>query len=100
VVLANLSGAILVQKQTYHEKYHYCRSLDLILIFKQKRRLQKPGMWKIPAPGQPITAWSYGHVPTAQMNGQPLKIPANVAPGQQVDLSVSLTARQRLPRVV
>ena len=27
------------------------------------------------------------------MNGQPLNIPANVAPGQQVDLFVSLIAR-------
>jgi hypothetical protein len=56
MVLSNLRGAILTQEELYHEKYHDCRSLDLILIFKQKRCLQKPGMWKIPAPGQPITA--------------------------------------------
>ena len=34
----------------------------------------------------------YGNVAAAQMSGQPLNIPANVAPGQIVDLSVTLTA--------
>ncbi len=36
--------------------------------------------------------YAYGNIDTAQMNGQPLNIPANVAPGQVVDLSVTLVA--------
>ena len=36
--------------------------------------------------------YAYGNVAAAQMGGQPLNIPTNVAPGQTVDLSVNLTA--------
>jgi ABC-type amino acid transport substrate-binding protein len=38
--------------------------------------------------------YAYGNVGTAQMNGQPIQIPANVAPGHTIDLSVNLTAPQ------
>jgi ABC-type amino acid transport substrate-binding protein len=40
--------------------------------------------------------YAYGNVPAAQMGGQPLNMPANVAPGQTVDLSVTLTAPTEL----
>ena len=36
--------------------------------------------------------YAYGNVATAQMSGQPVNIPANVAPGQTADLSVTLIA--------
>lgn len=36
--------------------------------------------------------YAYGSVAAAQMGGQPLNIPVNVAPGQQIDLSVTLVA--------
>ncbi len=36
--------------------------------------------------------YAYGNVSSAQMSGQPLNIPANVAPGQTIDLSVTLIA--------
>ncbi len=38
--------------------------------------------------------YAYGNVSAAQMNGQPLNIPTNVAPGQNIDLSVTLVAPQ------
>jgi polar amino acid transport system substrate-binding protein len=38
--------------------------------------------------------YAYGNVDAAQMSGQPLNIPVNVAPGQTVDLSVTLIAPQ------
>jgi len=38
--------------------------------------------------------YAYGNVDAAQMNGQPLNIPVNVAPGQTIDLSVTLVAPQ------
>ena len=38
--------------------------------------------------------YAYGNVPAAKMNGQPLNIPVNVAPGQTIDLSVTLIAPQ------
>ena len=38
--------------------------------------------------------YAYGNVAAAQMNGQSVHIPGNVAPGQTVDLSVTLTAPQ------
>jgi hypothetical protein len=37
-------------------------------------------------------AYAYGNVTSAQMSGQFVNIPANVAPGQTVDLSVTLVA--------
>jgi ABC-type amino acid transport substrate-binding protein len=36
--------------------------------------------------------YAYGNVTAAQMGGLPINIPANVVPGQSVDLSVTLTA--------
>jgi len=36
--------------------------------------------------------YAYGNVTAAQMSGQPVNIPANVAPGQTLDLSVTLIA--------
>ncbi len=36
--------------------------------------------------------YAYGNVTAAQMGGQPLNIPGNVAPGQSIDLSVTLIA--------
>jgi len=36
--------------------------------------------------------YAYGNVTAAQMGGLPINIPANVAPGQTIDLSVALTA--------
>ncbi len=36
--------------------------------------------------------YAYGNVAAAQMSGQPLNIPANVAPGEMIDLSVALIA--------
>jgi ABC-type amino acid transport substrate-binding protein len=36
--------------------------------------------------------FAYGNVAAAQMSGQPANIPANVAPGQTIDLSVTLIA--------
>ena len=36
--------------------------------------------------------YAYGNVAAAQMSGQPVNIPANVAPGQTIDLSVTLIA--------
>ena len=36
--------------------------------------------------------YAYGNIAGAQMSGQPLSIPGNVAPGQTVDLSVTLIA--------
>ncbi len=36
--------------------------------------------------------YAYGNVGAAQMNGQPIQIPVNVAPGHTIDLSVNLTA--------
>ena len=36
--------------------------------------------------------YAYGNTAAAKMNGQPLNIPANVAPGQTVDLSITLIA--------
>jgi ABC-type amino acid transport substrate-binding protein len=36
--------------------------------------------------------YAYGNVTAAQMGGQPINIPVNVASGQTIDLSVSLTA--------
>ncbi len=36
--------------------------------------------------------YAYGNIAGAQMSGQPLSIPANVAPGQIIDLSVNLIA--------
>ncbi len=36
--------------------------------------------------------YAYGNVTAAQMGGLPLNIPANVTPGQSIDLSVPLTA--------
>jgi hypothetical protein len=36
--------------------------------------------------------YAYGNIAGAQMGGQPLSIPGNVAPGQTVDLSVTLIA--------
>jgi len=36
--------------------------------------------------------YAYGSVAAAQMNGQPLNIPVNVAPGQQIDLNITLVA--------
>jgi hypothetical protein len=36
--------------------------------------------------------FAYGNVTAAQMSGQPVNIPANVAPGQTLDLSVTLIA--------
>jgi hypothetical protein len=36
--------------------------------------------------------YAYGNVTAAQMGGLPLNIPANIAPGQTIDLSVALTA--------
>ena len=36
--------------------------------------------------------YAYGNVTAAQMSGQPLNIPTNVAPGQTIDLSVTLIA--------
>ncbi len=36
--------------------------------------------------------YAYGNITGAQMSGQPLNIPGNVAPGQLVDLSVPLVA--------
>jgi polar amino acid transport system substrate-binding protein len=36
--------------------------------------------------------YAYGNVTAAKMNGQPLNIPVNVAPGQTVDLSITLIA--------
>jgi len=39
-------------------------------------------------------AFTYGNVPTAQMNGQPLRIPVNVLPGQIIDLSITMIAPQ------
>jgi len=38
--------------------------------------------------------YAYGNIAGAQMSGQPLFIPGNVAPGQTVDLSVTLIAPQ------
>jgi hypothetical protein len=38
--------------------------------------------------------YAYGNVDAAQMSGQPLNIPGNVAPGQLFDLSVTLIAPQ------
>jgi hypothetical protein len=40
--------------------------------------------------------YAYGNVTTAHMNGQPVNISGNVAPGQFVDLSVTLIAPQEL----
>ena len=40
--------------------------------------------------------YAYGNVVAARMNGQPLNILTNVAPGQTVDLSVTLTAPTEL----
>jgi ABC-type amino acid transport substrate-binding protein len=37
-------------------------------------------------------AYAYGNVAAAQMNGQSIPIPHNVAPGQNVDVSVNLVA--------
>ncbi|MEP7133865.1 MAG: transporter substrate-binding domain-containing protein [Chloroflexota bacterium] len=37
-------------------------------------------------------AFAYGNVAAAQMNGQPINVPANVLPGQTIDLSVNLVA--------
>jgi hypothetical protein len=34
--------------------------------------------------------YAYGNVTAAKMNGQPINIPVNVAPGQTVDLSMTL----------
>lgn len=36
--------------------------------------------------------YAYGNVDAAQMNGQPVNIPSNVASGQMIDLSVTLIA--------
>jgi len=36
--------------------------------------------------------YAYGNVNAAQMNGQPINIPANVTPGQTIDLSVTMVA--------
>jgi ABC-type amino acid transport substrate-binding protein len=36
--------------------------------------------------------YAYGNVAAAQMSGQPLNIPGNVAPGQSIDLSITLIA--------
>jgi ABC-type amino acid transport substrate-binding protein len=36
--------------------------------------------------------YAYGNVTAAQMGGLPINVPANVAPGQTADLSVTLTA--------
>jgi hypothetical protein len=36
--------------------------------------------------------YAYGNVTAAQMGGQPINIPGNVASGQTIDLSVALTA--------
>lgn len=36
--------------------------------------------------------YAYGNVTAAKMNGQPLNIPVNVAPGQTIDLSITLIA--------
>jgi polar amino acid transport system substrate-binding protein len=38
--------------------------------------------------------YAYGNLEAAEMSGQPLNIPGNVAPGQLVDLSVTLIAPQ------
>jgi ABC-type amino acid transport substrate-binding protein len=38
--------------------------------------------------------YAYGNVSAAQMSGQPLNIPTNVASGQSIDLSVTLVAPQ------
>jgi ABC-type amino acid transport substrate-binding protein len=40
--------------------------------------------------------YAYGNVTSAQMSGQPVHIPANVAPGQTTDLSVTLIAPTEL----
>jgi ABC-type amino acid transport substrate-binding protein len=40
--------------------------------------------------------YAYGNVTAAQMSGQSVNIPANVAPGQSIDLSVTLIAPQEL----
>lgn len=36
--------------------------------------------------------YAYGNIAGAQMSGQPIYIPANVAPGQSIDLSVNMVA--------
>ena len=40
--------------------------------------------------------YAYGNVDAAEMSGQPLNIPGNVAPGQVIDLSVTMVAPQEL----
>ena len=40
--------------------------------------------------------YAYGNLASAQMNGQPVNMPVNVAPGQAIDLSVKLTAPPQL----
>jgi hypothetical protein len=53
-------------------------------------RLQNSGTctW---TPGYRLV-YAYGNVDTAQMNGQPVSIPGNVAPGGTADVSVTLVA--------
>ncbi len=62
--------------------------------FVKTWRLQNTGTctW---TPGYRLV-YAYGNVVAARMNGQPLNILTNVAPGQTVDLSVTLTAPTEL----